>query len=50
MVDYKSVYYKMFNKITDIIEELKILQIETEEIFIESAEDDANEYEKKESF
>ena len=49
MVDYKSMYYKMFNKITDIIEELKKLQIETEEIYIESAEDDP-ENEKKESF
>ena len=29
----------MFNKITDIIEELKKLQLETEEIYIETAKD-----------
>ncbi len=38
MSDYKKMYYKMFNKITDIIEDLKKLQLETEEIYIETAE------------
>lgn len=40
MADYKKMYYKMLNKVTDIIEELKELQIETEEIYIETAEDE----------
>ena len=33
-------YCKMFNKITDIIEELKKLQLETEEIYIETEDDE----------
>ena len=39
MPDYKKLYHKMFNKVTDIIEELKELQIETEEEYINSRED-----------
>ena len=37
---YKKMYCKMFNKITDIIEELKKLQLETEEIYIETDDDE----------
>lgn len=38
MPDYKKLYFKMFNGITDIIEELKKLQQEAEEMYIESCE------------
>ena len=48
MPDYKKLYHKMFNKVTDIIEELKELQIETEEVYMETA-DGEDEYEKEES-
>ena len=30
---YEEMYYKLFNKITDVIEELKEIQQETEELF-----------------
>jgi len=30
---YQEMYYKLFNKITDVIEELKKVQQETEEMF-----------------
>lgn len=36
MPDYKELYYNLFNKITDIIEELKDLQCEMEEEYINS--------------
>ena len=34
MDDYKGIYYKLFNRITDIINELKVVQQETEEMFL----------------
>ncbi|MBR5156105.1 MAG: hypothetical protein IKW62_06465 [Clostridia bacterium] len=34
MPDYKRLYHKMFNKVTDIIEELQNLQQEVEEEYI----------------
>ncbi len=34
MENYKKLYYELFNKITDIIEELKQIQIDVEEKFI----------------
>ena len=39
MEDYKKLYYELFNKITDIIEELEKIQQDAEERFI-SANDD----------
>ena len=39
MEDYKKLYYELFNKITDIIEELEKIQQDTEERYI-SAEAD----------
>ena len=39
MSDYKKMYYELFNKITDVIESLTKIQMETEEIFISSNED-----------
>ena len=38
MEDYKKMYYELFNKITDIIENLKQIQSEAEETFITSGE------------
>ncbi len=34
MADYKDMYFKTFNKLTDIISELKVLQTEMEEDYI----------------
>ncbi len=34
MTDYKTMYFELFNKITDVIEELKSVQQRTEEIYI----------------
>ena len=38
MEDYKKMYYELFNKITDVIENLKQIQVEAEETFITSGE------------
>ena len=34
MADYKKMHFSLFNKITDVIEELQEIQQKTEEIFI----------------
>ena len=39
MSDYKQMYYKLFNKLTDIAEEIKQIQAEAEEIFLETEEE-----------
>ena len=44
MADYKKLYYQLFNRITDLIEDLKQIQIEAEERFMDE-EDDENEEE-----
>lgn len=36
MSDYKELYYSLFNKLTDIIEELKDVQIQMEEMYGDS--------------
>ena len=36
MNDYKEMYFELFNKITDIIESLKTIQQEMEEMYIEN--------------
>ena len=38
MADYKKMYHTLFNKLTDVIEELQEVQQKTEEMFIESEE------------
>lgn len=38
-MDYKEMYFTLFNKISDVIEELKKVQQETEEMYILSSED-----------
>ena len=40
MEDYKKMYFELFNKITDTIENLKKIQREAEEIFISSNVDE----------
>ncbi|SDI01348.1 hypothetical protein SAMN05443529_12444 [Desulfosporosinus hippei DSM 8344] len=36
MVDYKELYSILFNKMTDIIEEIQNIQRQTEEMYIQS--------------
>ncbi len=38
MPDYQKLYHKLFNAITDTIEDLKNIQIEAEEEYINSCE------------
>ena len=40
MEDYKSMYFKLFNQITDVIEQLKEIQATTEEMYINANSDD----------
>lgn len=35
MPDYKEMYFKLFNKLTDVIDELKDIQLEMEEMYID---------------
>ena len=39
MTDYKQLYFKLFNKLTDISEEIKKIQAETEDLFLEMNDD-----------
>lgn len=36
MADYKELYFKLFNEVTDIIEKLKQIQCEAEEMYVET--------------
>ena len=36
MADYKELYYQLFNRVTEVIEQLKEVQIEMEEMYIKS--------------
>ncbi len=40
MPDYEKLYHYLFNGITDIIEDLKDLQINAEEIYLSSCEEE----------
>ena len=40
MPDYAKLYAHLFNRITDVIEELKKIQLESEEMFMESRDED----------
>ena len=40
MADYKKLYFELFNKVTDIIEELKQVQVEMEESYLNENNDD----------
>ena len=39
MEDYKKMYYELFNKITDVIENLKKIQQEAEEVYLSATAD-----------
>ena len=38
MTDYKKLYFELFNKVTNVIEELKQIQCQMEEMYINSSE------------
>ncbi|QNK39846.1 hypothetical protein [Caproicibacter fermentans] len=38
MADYQQMYLKLFNKVTDVIEELQQVQRETEELYIQGTD------------
>lgn len=40
MPDYKKLYFELFNKISDIIAELEEIQRKTEEMYMESEDDE----------
>ena len=40
MPNYKELYFELFNKLTDVIEELKEIQCKMEEIYIDESNDD----------
>ena len=42
MVNYKKLYFRLFNAITDAIEILQKAQIDAEEAYIEDGEDESN--------
>lgn len=39
-MDYKEMYFKLFNKISDVVDELVAVQQEVEEMYISVNEDD----------
>ena len=39
-MDYKEMYFKLFSKISDVIDELTALQQEAEEMYISAVEED----------
>ena len=39
MADYKAIYYKLFNKVSDVICDLQKIQQICEEMYIESEEE-----------
>ena len=42
MADYKDMYYNLFNKLTDVIEELKQIQSQAEEMYIKAQNSENN--------
>ncbi len=36
MADYKQLYYHLFNRLTDLTEEIKHIQQEAEELFLQT--------------
>lgn len=43
MEDYKTMYLELFNKVTEVIEELKNVQAKTEEMYINAQENKTDE-------
>lgn len=46
MPNYKKLYFKLFNQITDMIEMLKQIQIDAEDAYIEDDEIDTDKIKK----
>lgn len=44
MTDYKKLYFQLFNKVTDFIEELKEFQVEMEEKYMDIEDEENNTY------
>ncbi len=43
MENYKEMYYTLFSKVSDVIDELKEVQVKTEEMYIlQQEKDDTN--------
>ena len=42
MTDYKTMYYKLFNAITDAVDILQQAQTDVEEIYIKTSDDEDN--------
>lgn len=42
MTDYKSLYFELFNKLTDVIEELKDIQVKMEEKYLNESDNEEN--------
>ena len=42
MEDYEKLYHEMFNKVTDVIEELKELQRKMEEEYLKQTDNEEN--------
>lgn len=40
MPDYKQMYFELFNKVSDIIEELQNVQKKMEETYVENSDDE----------
>jgi len=38
MESYKEIYYRLFNRLSDVIEILKSIQLEAETLFVENGE------------
>lgn len=47
MVNYRAMYYRLFNKITDVIEELQVVQQQAEEMYMQDCAEEPEEEEKK---
>ena len=47
MADYKKMYTILFNKITDVVEELQEIQKETEDLYIDSPEPQLIDFQSK---
>ena len=43
MADYKAMYYKLFNSLSDAIEILQSAQQEGEDFYVDSSDDDEDE-------
>ena len=43
MTDYKTLYFTLFNKVTDLIEELKEIQCQMEEMYVNNDTSDESE-------